>query len=82
MKVVYATGNAVVALPDGSSVHVMKGTHWPSDDPAVKSASRGLFSEDPRYGLLFTARPDGYDEPVEQATAAPGEKRAVRRARD
>lgn len=82
MKVVYATSTAVVALPNGGRAHVMKGTHWPADDPVVSVAPSDLFSDDARYGLQFTEQPAGYDAPVEQATAAPGEKRSVRRARD
>lgn len=78
MDIVYATATAVVSLPGGGQTHVTRGTHWPADDPVVL-AQPSLFSTDARYGLNFTARPAGYDQPVEQATAAPGEKRNVRR---
>jgi hypothetical protein len=82
MQVVYATATQHV----GAGL-VRKGTHWPADDPIVK-AHPDLFSSDPRYGLLYSVEPDGWDEPVgqtaqdppvEQATKAPGEKRQTRR---
>jgi hypothetical protein len=75
MEVVYAKDSAVVPLDNGGRVMVRKGTHWPANDPIVKTQP-SLFSTDPSYGLSYTADP----EPVEQATAAPGEKRNVRRA--
>lgn len=82
MNVVYATGTRHV----GAGI-VRKGSHWPANDPIVLN-NPDLFSTDPRYGLSFSAKPDGYDEPaptrdaeppVEQATRTPGEKRATRR---
>jgi hypothetical protein len=76
MDVVYATTNAVVPLPGGGQHVVRAGTHWPADDPIVK-AQPSLFSSDPAYGLNYSARPE-----VEQVTAAPGERRAVRRVKD
>lgn len=80
INVVYAAGTERVTLPSGTSVVVQKGTHWPADDPIVR-ARPDLFSPDPRYGMLYSVEPDGYGEPViEQATAAPGEKRNTRRA--
>lgn len=79
MRIVYATGSAVVALPDGSRFRVAKGSHWPADDEIVR-AQPSLFSDDPRYGLTFSSEPAEYTEgSVEQATAAPGEKRNARR---
>lgn len=84
MEIVYATATAVVPLPGGGQTHVTRGTHWPANDPVVL-AQPSLFSADARYGLNFTARPAEYDQPiertapVEQATAAPGEKRSARR---
>lgn len=77
MNVVYAVGSEYVNLTVGR-VHVIKGTHWPADDPAVRARPE-LFSPDPRYGMLYTVEPDGWDAPVETATAAPGERRSVRR---
>jgi hypothetical protein len=82
MKVVYArTGKTWVVAPDGTRVWVHIGQHWPADDPVVKKYP-GLFADDPAVGLTFsvTPRPDA-PPPVEQATAAPGERRAIRRPR-
>jgi hypothetical protein len=84
IDVVYAMGSETIGLPTGLSVPVQKGTHWPADDPVVK-ARPALFSSDPRYGLLYTAAPAGYDAELnelpesEAATANPGERRSARR---
>jgi hypothetical protein len=81
MNIVYATATTHVGLEHGASILVGKGTHWPADDPVVL-AHPDLFSPDARYGLVFTVEPTGFDAtdtPVEQATAAPGEKRSTRR---
>lgn len=60
---------AAVVTFEGATVHL---------DP-----SRTVSDEDPQWGPLIAARPDlfGRFVPVEQATAAPGERRNVRRAR-
>lgn len=80
MDVVYAVGSQPVDLPSGGRVQVRKGSHWPANDPAVKAFPH-LFSADPRWGLWYTVEPDGWDAPVvETASAAPGEKRSVRRS--
>lgn len=79
MKVVYATVTAPVQMESGISGTVQKGSHWPEDDPVVRAYPH-YFSSDPRYGMNYSVEPEGYDAPVEQATAAPGEKRATRRA--
>ena len=81
MDVVYATYSAQVVTPDGGRHPVQGGRHWPADDPVVQAAPAGLFSPDARYGLSFSVPPPEMAEPpVEQATAAPGQKRgAVRR---
>lgn len=79
MRVVYATSTGLVTDPaTGVRGTVQKGSHWPADDPVVK-AHPDLFSEDPRWGMNYSVEPDGWDAPVEQATAAPGEKRTTRR---
>lgn len=78
MNVVYAVGSGPVDLPGGGRVQVRKGTHWPADDPAV-TARPEMFSTDARWGLFYTVEPTGYDAPIEQATAAPGERRNARR---
>jgi hypothetical protein len=78
MDIVYATTTASVGDGHGGSLTVGKGTHWPASDPIVQ-AHPEMFSADARYGLVFTQTPDGFDAPIETATAAPGEKRNVRR---
>jgi hypothetical protein len=83
VNVVFATETVSLSSPEGGTALVRKGTHWPADDPLVL-ANPGWFTADPRYGLSWSgppppemALPPG--EPVEQATAAPGEKRTIRR---
>lgn len=87
MDVVYAQGSEIVTLNSGQSVRVMKGQHWPATDQVVKLRPE-LFTTDPRFGLLYTEAPPGYDanlneveqpNEVEAATSAPGEKRHARR---
>lgn len=77
MKVVYATANVVVTRPSGEGISIHAGQHWPANDPVVRDFP-DLFSDDPRIGLRVSA-PLSEDEPVEQATAAPGEKRQTRK---
>lgn len=72
VKIVFAKSTFVAG-----AVTVVAGTHWPDDDPVVV-AHRGLFTDDPRYGLSYS-RPPKDDRPAESATAAPGEKRSVKR---
>lgn len=80
MDVVYATYAAQVETPDGGRHVVRGGEHWAAGDPVVAAAPAGLFSPDARYGARFSVPPaEMADPPVEQATAAPGEKRATRR---
>lgn len=71
----------MVTLPNGGQVRVHKGEHWAADDPVVRQTP-SLFGDDERYGLRYTQVPAGFDDVpvVETATAAPGEKRAARRA--
>ena len=78
IPVVYARDTASVSF-EGAQTVVHKGSHWAATDPLVAQYPH-LFSPDPRYGMRYTVEPDGYgDAPVEQATAAPGEKRSTRR---
>ena len=80
MQVVYATGSAHFGTPDGAFHTVSYGQHWPADDPVVKAAPVGLFSPDPVNGLCSSRPPaDAGQAAVEQVTAAPGERRNVRR---
>lgn len=98
IEAVFAKDNGRVPLPSGNIATVQRGQHWPKTDQVVQLAP-GLFTDDPRYGLVYSEAPPGYDaqlneihvaspdgvedasaEPeAEQATAAPGEKRSVRR---
>ena len=81
MNIVYAQSNGDVPLPSGAVAKVRKGQHWPATDQVVRARPE-LFTTDPRYGLLYTEAPPGYDgelNEVEEATANPGEKRSVRR---
>lgn len=90
IEVVYAVSSANIALPDGTPIPVIIGTHWPSTDPVVRARPE-LFSPDPRFGLAYlpSSPPPGYDaelneldaDEFESASAAPGERRSVRRPR-
>jgi len=86
IETVYAKDSFTTVHPDGGRpILVKKGQHWAAEDPIVKRHPEA-FSADPRWGLEYTREPEGYadppyeDRPVEQTTAAPGEKRNVRRA--
>lgn len=84
MDIVYAQGTDKVLLRSGQVAQVRKGQHWPATDPVVK-ARPDLFTDDPRYGLVYTQAPPGHDDqlneaPVESASAAPGERRNTRRS--
>lgn len=80
MQLVRAVTTATVApVGAGLPVNVHQGTFWPSDDPIVK-AYPSLFDTDLVPGLSYTVEPRrAAERPVEQATAAPGEKRTTRR---
>ena len=76
MEVVFARYTATVVTPDGAQRMVYRGEYWPASDPVVKAAPPDMFSTDPGDGSPSSSAPlDG--QPVEQATAAPGEKRAA-----
>jgi len=77
MRVVYPKASVMLAMPDGSSMHVPLGTHWAADDPVVL-AYPDMFSDNPRHGV-FRHTAESMADDVEQATAVPGEKRSVRR---
>lgn len=78
IDVVFAVDTRQVQLGGGAVGMVPKGTHWPADDPIV-TGNPDLFSPDPRWGMLYSQEPAGYDAPIEQATAAPGERRRTAR---
>ena len=78
----YATTTAIVHV-DGAQRRIIGGSHWPANDPVVAQHPT-LFSQSPLYGMQWSVEPDGWNDPpverpVEQATAAPGEKRNTRR---
>jgi hypothetical protein len=80
MDIVYPVTDATLTLADGSVFVVRRGQHWHTGDKVVREKP-DAFSADPRYGLAFSTPPPELSEPpVEQATAAPGERRSVRRA--
>lgn len=68
--VVYAVETATVALTTGSTFTIHRGQRYATNLQVVREQP-GFFSDDPRTGLE--------DAPVEQATAAPGERRSTRR---
>ena len=85
IHVVYAKAHVVLPMPDGQSIRVTMGSHWPAEDPVVRQHP-GAFTDDPRYGMSWTGRapeymtrPPSTPGPVEEASAAPGERRATRR---
>jgi hypothetical protein len=81
IPVVFASATKRVELPGGGFGVIQKGSHWPADDPIVL-AHPEVFSDDPRWGMNYSVEPPGYDAPVEQTTAAPGERRTTRRPVD
>lgn len=78
IPVKYAQSTGYVALPGGTRARVIKGQHWPAADPVVQAAP-DMFTDDPRFGLVYSVEPDGYDAPLETASATPGERRTTRR---
>jgi hypothetical protein len=77
VNVVYAVDTRRVELDGGGFGVIQKGSHWPADDPIVVQHP-DVFSTDPRWGMNYSVEPVGYDAPIEQATAGPGERRNVR----
>lgn len=61
----------------GESLYVNEGELWDADDPLVKERP-DMFTDD-LSGVTRTSVPPKREAPVEQATAAPGEKRQTRR---
>lgn len=71
---VYAKQNAATTHR-GRTVRTKRGEAWHASDPLVREHP-DLFAADPP-----TVRGTPAEGPVEQATAAPGEKRTTRRTR-
>lgn len=75
MKIVFSiVGSTSVGAPNGGVHRLNKGEPWDADDPVVL-AHPELFSDSP---LRVRTSTRGFVD-VEQATAAPGEKRTTRR---
>jgi hypothetical protein len=76
MHIKYATATCVVPF-QGLRVTLTAGEAWDASDPLVRSHPT-LFADVP--SVVRGTGPSGVTErPVEQATAAPGEKRGTRR---
>ena len=73
---VYAVDTAQIMMPDESLVLIRKGEPWPADSPVVRFKP-ALFTTEADRPAPTSIGPDG--TPVEQATAAPGERRNARR---
>jgi hypothetical protein len=76
MKIKYATATCVVPF-QGLRVTLTAGEAWDGDDPLVRSHP-ALFTDAPAV-VRGTGASGVTERPVEQATAAPGEKRGTRR---
>lgn len=78
MAIVYANSTGGVGDPSrpGVVVRTVAGEPWDGDDPFVK-ARPDLFNVEPPFVRSTTVRKL---PPIEQATAAPGEVRAVKRS--
>jgi hypothetical protein len=72
-NIVYASATCAAATADGIPVTLVEGEPWASDDPFVVARPE-FFSASPP-GPAFPRRTVAV---VEQATAAPGERRNVR----
>lgn len=83
MKLVFATTTTTVTTPGGVHVLIRWGEHWPANDPIV-AAFPQHFTDDPTPGLRISQplKLEDDEKPVEQATAAPGEKRTRRTRTD
>ncbi len=72
MDLVYANCNTYVGAPNGSIQQLVLGEPWDANDPLVKARPE-LFSTQPTK--LRRSYRDLVGSEIEQATAAPGEKR-------
>lgn len=77
MSIVVAKASSTVFI-DGQRVHIIEGTAWAAESVAVK-LHPDSFSADPKDALGLDLVPPRRDAPVEQKTAAPGEKAHVKR---
>ena len=72
MEYVIATSTSFFNMPDGQAIFVEAGERWAKDSALVRKYP-GSFAK-PEEGDIR-----GVEGPVEQATAAPGEKRTTKR---
>jgi hypothetical protein len=77
-RYVFAVCENVSCRVDGQPVTVKRGETRHADDPVVK-AYPDFFSDTPVIVARFPGWQPAADREVEQATAAPGEKRRARR---
>lgn len=73
MQVVYALFTSWVS----AELQIVEGEAWRADDPVVKSHP-DWFGDTPKVVRTTLPRHLQAERPVEQATAAPGEKRTTR----
>jgi hypothetical protein len=74
MEVVFVkVDSAAGMLPDGTPYALLKGQHYPADDPVVRMYP-GHFTTDPRYGLHGRIARGDMEPPVERRPP-PGERR-------
>lgn len=76
MDTVYANQTVHITRGQFAGTTVVVGSLWDATDPLVKDRP-DLFSVEPTRGVRSSRTESGF---VEQATAAPGEKRNMRRA--
>ena len=73
---VFALGTQGVLTPDGGRHSVEQGSVYRAEDPVVQAAPY-LFTDDPSRVAVSSVPESWYgDDPVEQATAGPGERRS------
>ncbi len=75
MNIVYATSTTSITNELGVSFTLHRGEVWNADDPLVKSRPH-FFSKTPVVARVSNGQ--GFEN-IEQATAAPGERRTVKR---
>lgn len=78
MSVVFVKESASTAV-EGRRVRLQKDEAWDADDPVVK-ARPDLFVDRPERVMVSTEKPARTASPIEQATAAPGEKRTTKKS--
>lgn len=75
MRYVYAAASCAASTVEGLNLSLTQDEAWDADDPFVKHRP-DLFTDEPTYPRRTVAP---VEPTVEQATAAPGERRNVRR---